>query len=52
MPDYDLPALGNVSMGYILSAVVGVLITIGVVWLFSMLVTSGKKTASETVNHK
>lgn len=52
MPDYDLPALGNVSMGYILSAVVGVLITIGIVWLFSMLVTSGKKTSSETVNHK
>jgi hypothetical protein len=52
MPDYDLPAVGNVSMGYILSAVVGVLITIGVVWLFSMLVTSGKKTSSEVVNGK
>jgi cobalt/nickel transport system permease protein len=44
MPDYDVPALGNANIGYILSALVGILIIIGVVWLFSMLVTSGKKT--------
>jgi len=47
MPDYDIPALGNANVAYILSAIVGILITIGVVWLFSMLVTSGKKTSSE-----
>lgn len=46
MPDYDISALGNVNVSYILSAIVGVLITIGVVWLFSILATSGKKTSS------
>jgi cobalt/nickel transport system permease protein len=52
MPDYAVPALGNANLAYILSAVVGILITIGVVWLFSMLATSGKKTLPEAVNSK
>jgi cobalt/nickel transport system permease protein len=52
MPDYDIPALGNANLAYILSAVVGILITAGVVWLFSMLVTSSKKTSSEVVSSK
>jgi cobalt/nickel transport system permease protein len=47
MPDYNLPALGNANTGYILSACVGVSITIGLVWLFSMLVTSGRQPAPE-----
>jgi cobalt/nickel transport system permease protein len=52
MPDYDVPALGNANAAYLLSAVVGILITIGVVWLFSTLVINGKKTTTETVNNK
>ncbi len=48
LPDYDVPALGNASMAYILSAVVGILVTAVVVWLFTMLVTSGKSKAAET----
>lgn len=43
VPDYDLPALGNTSLAYILSAVTGLLATIIVVWLFSILVTGRKK---------
>jgi cobalt/nickel transport system permease protein len=43
MPDYDVAAVGNATLAYILSAVVGVLVIVGVVWLFSLLVTSGKK---------
>jgi len=46
IPNYNISALGNVNVAYILSAIVGVLITIGVVWLFSILATSGKKTSS------
>jgi cobalt/nickel transport system permease protein len=37
---YDLPALGNANLGYILSAVLGILVTTLVVWLFTMLLTS------------
>jgi cobalt/nickel transport system permease protein len=36
---YNVPALGNASLGYILSAVVGILVVILVVWLFTMLLT-------------
>jgi len=50
MPDYNVPALGNANIGYILSAAVGILVIIGVAWLFSLLVTSGKKTSSGTPN--
>ena len=52
MPDYDLPVLGNANLAYILSAVVGIVVTILVVWLFSTLVVSDKKPVSETVSNK
>jgi cobalt/nickel transport system permease protein len=37
---YDLPALKNVSLGYIFSALAGVVIIAVVAWLFTILVTS------------
>jgi len=40
LADYDLPALGNANLGYILSAIVGIAITALVVWLFTLLLTS------------
>jgi len=39
---YNLPALGNASLGYILSAVTGILIIVLVVWLFTTLLTSNR----------
>jgi hypothetical protein len=42
LPDYDLPSLGNASLAYILSAVVGIIIVVVVVWLFTTLVTQRK----------
>jgi cobalt/nickel transport system permease protein len=36
---YDVPSLGNSNMGYILSAIVGVLIVALVAWLFTRLLT-------------
>jgi cobalt/nickel transport system permease protein len=45
LPDYNLPALGNANLAYILSAVVGIVIVVVVVWLFSMLVTVKKPEA-------
>ena len=39
---YNLPALGNASLGYLLSAVVGILVVGVVVWLFTMLLTVGR----------
>jgi cobalt/nickel transport system permease protein len=36
---YDLPALGNTNLGYVLSAAVGILIIVIVVWLFGALLT-------------
>ncbi len=38
---YDLPALGNVNLGYVFSAVMGILIIGIVIWLFAMLLTMG-----------
>ena len=38
--DYDLPALGNANLGYVFSAVTGIVIIAIVVWLFMMLLTS------------
>jgi cobalt/nickel transport system permease protein len=52
MQDYDIQALGNVSLAYLLSAVVGILITVCVVWLFSLLVTNGKKDTSKVAANK
>ena len=37
VPDYDIPSLGNVRLSYLLSAILGVVLTVIVVWLFSTL---------------
>jgi cobalt/nickel transport system permease protein len=37
---YNLHALGNANLGYLLSAGLGILIIVIVVWLFTMLLTS------------
>ncbi|MCL4527835.1 MAG: cobalt transporter CbiM [Chloroflexi bacterium] len=41
---YNLRALGNASLGYLLSAVLGIVVVTIVVWLFTMLITAGGKT--------
>jgi cobalt/nickel transport system permease protein len=38
---YNLPVLGNASLGYLLSAILGILVIGVVVWLFTMLLTTG-----------
>ncbi len=38
---YDLPALGNTNLGYVLSATLGIAIIALVAWLFTMLLTAG-----------
>jgi len=43
MPDYDLPALGNASVAYVLSAVVGILVTMLVVWLLATLLAGRRR---------
>ena len=43
VPDYDLSALGNSNIAYILSAIVGILFVSILVWLFVTLITTGKK---------
>jgi cobalt/nickel transport system permease protein len=40
LADYDLPMLGNANLGYVLSALVGIGITVLVVWLFTLLLVS------------
>ena len=45
LPDYDLPALKNANLGYILSGIVGTIIIGIIVWLFTMLVTNRKSEA-------
>lgn len=42
LPDYEVSALGNANLAYIFSAIVGIFITIVVVWLFTLLVTRAK----------
>jgi cobalt/nickel transport system permease protein len=42
LPDYDLPALGNANLAYILSAVVGVLLVALLAWLFTLAVAPRK----------
>ena len=37
---YDLPALGNTNLGYVLSAITGIAVTGLVVWLFTLLITA------------
>jgi cobalt/nickel transport system permease protein len=43
--DYDIPALGNANLGYVLSAIVGILVVTVVVWLFTILLA---RTSSKT----
>jgi cobalt/nickel transport system permease protein len=52
LPDYDLPILGNANLAYILSAAVGILVTVLVVWLFSMVALSGKESARKVIPEK
>jgi cobalt/nickel transport system permease protein len=52
MSGYDEAALGNANLGYILSALVGIIVTVGVVWLLSTLITSGKKNSVEVTPNK
>jgi cobalt/nickel transport system permease protein len=52
LPDYDLPVLGNANLGYILSAIVGIIVISLVVWLFTLLATSGKKTDTKAADSK
>jgi cobalt/nickel transport system permease protein len=42
LPDYDLPALKNANLSYILSGIVGTIAIGMVAWLFTMLVTIRK----------
>ncbi len=48
LADYDLPALGNASLGYVLSAVLGILVTGIVVGLFTMLLTRRSEAQKES----
>ena len=41
MAGYNLHALGNVNLGYVLSAVLGIALIALIIWLFMMLLTSG-----------
>jgi hypothetical protein len=42
MPGYNLPALKNASLSYILSGITGTIVIGIVAWLFTMLVSAGK----------
>jgi cobalt/nickel transport system permease protein len=44
--DYDLPALGNPNLGYVLSAVVGIVVVSVVTWLFTTALTSSRAPAT------
>jgi len=48
MSGYDLPALKNANIGYILSGIVGTIVIGIVVWLFTMLVTARKPDPSKS----
>ncbi len=43
MPDYEIPAIQNPTVAYILSAIIGIFIVVGLVWLFAKLVAIGRK---------
>ena len=47
LAQYDLPAFGNANLGYVLSAVLGIVLTLIVVWLLSLLFTSRKAQPSQ-----
>ncbi len=44
---YNLPVLGNANLGYILSAVLGILVIVIMVWLFTLLLTGGSKSQEQ-----
>jgi cobalt/nickel transport system permease protein len=43
---YELPALGNTNLGYILSAIVGIALVALVTWLLTRLVAGNRNTAN------
>ena len=45
---YNLPVLGNTNLGYVLSALTGIVIIGLISWLFTLLLTT--KTASKSTN--
>jgi cobalt/nickel transport system permease protein len=47
-PDYDLPALGNANLAYLLSAAVGILVVGICVWLFASLARVGRPAPPKT----
>jgi cobalt/nickel transport system permease protein len=47
---YDLPLLGNANLGYLLSAVLGIVVTTTIVWLFTMLLTARPGTGGQGKN--
>jgi cobalt/nickel transport system permease protein len=47
LPGYNLPALKNASLGYLLSGITGTIVIGIVVWLFTMLVTVRKSQPNE-----
>jgi cobalt/nickel transport system permease protein len=48
MAGYNLHALGNANLGYILSAVLGIVVIGIVLWLFTVLVTGGHSSQKQT----
>jgi len=50
LPDYDAPQLGNPNVGYILSAIVGVILITIVVWLFAQLLLVRKPAVKPPVS--
>jgi cobalt/nickel transport system permease protein len=46
LPDYDLPALGNPNLAYILSAILGIVLVAVLAWLFTTVLTSGRAPAT------
>jgi cobalt/nickel transport system permease protein len=42
LADYDLPALGNANLGYIISAILGILIIGILAWLLTTAISSGR----------
>jgi cobalt/nickel transport system permease protein len=49
LADYDLPALGNANMGYLLSALLGIVLVGTMVWLLTLLVTGGADRQKESI---
>jgi cobalt/nickel transport system permease protein len=44
---YDLPALGNANLGYVLSAVLGIVLVALVIWLFTLLITPRQRDSGQ-----